>query len=155
MFLFDLTKGFFNVFRRNKKEGILERNGFIITVGERFKNLPSRQIFPVGKYYFKVITAITVKTSEQSQKFSFKTKAEDEMSYTVNWELWNFFEWNDWLFHDGGRYHTEISPLICRANHERVKQFQNFYTFKSSYNMKNVYFINHLLRNVVKWSDTL
>ena len=84
MFPFDLTKAFFNVFRRNKKEGILERNGFIITVGERFKNLPIRQIFPVGKYYFKVITAITVKTSEQSQKFSFKTKAEDEMSYTVN-----------------------------------------------------------------------
>ena len=50
MFLFDLTKGFFNVFRRNKKEGILERNGFIVTVGERFKNC----IFPVGKYYFKV-----------------------------------------------------------------------------------------------------
>ena len=78
MFPFDLTKGFFNVFRRNKKEGILERNGFIITVDERFKNC----IFPVGKYYFKVITAITVKTSEQSQKFSFKTKAEDEMSYS-------------------------------------------------------------------------
>ena len=44
MFPFDLTKAFFNVFRRNKKEGILERNGFIITVGERFKNLPSGQI---------------------------------------------------------------------------------------------------------------
>ena len=42
------------------------------------------------------------------------------------------------LFHDGGPYHIETSPLICSANqwtgfsdirHERVKSFQANWSF--------------------------
>ena len=32
-----------------------------------------------------------------------------------------------WLFHDGGRYHIETSPLICSAN-----QWAGFYTITAS-----------------------
>ena len=31
--------------------------------------------------------------------------------------LWTGVKWNAKLFHGGGRYHRETSPLICRAWH--------------------------------------
>ena len=32
----------------------------------------------------------------------------------------NKIKWDTELFHDGGPYHIEISPLIWKANHESV-----------------------------------
>ena len=37
-----------------------------------------------------------------------------------------------WLFHDGGLYHIETSPLICRAN-----RWTGFY-IKGAYDMKEL-----------------
>ena len=51
-----------------------------------------------------------------------------------------------WLFHDGGRYHIETSPLICGANH-----WTGFYMITASV-MKELNSNNLIRRNIFeKW----